>query len=455
MNLELRRVFSGVVGRGRSRLIFDFFILPLLVSAIMTTAFLARSSPDTQRDSFLYFGTLYAFWCGLFGACQAFNGEVASGEWSYWMLGMRRSVHRHYAAHFLVAALFGVVQVAASLFFIWGLWKLGAVVKPLGFMFVSPEDGGPFVNQVVALMKGGSAYNLEGLMATMNHFDQLESALNCSWFCFCLKFYVLGAAAAIVAGVALGLLVSACSPSPQVSLTAAVLLVVSCTIFSHTGIRGNASSSAKVREFSPVSLIAQQSGSQFRNGADVEGKEHLQPRWRDGGAVEMASFILPQRYFFNIARTPCLEFEYSLGRGIDAGESRTWYEGSRLAEHSKQAADGCKCPVCIDLISMSADENGIPLVEERDGKTMPLENHWIGAGETGGWKDKLFSDEQWRCPGGLKDAIRENRGGIGTLLAFCGSIAWTEAAVLLAWCAVVAFLTLTILHKKGTFHELR
>ena len=119
MLLEMRRVLSMTWSRSRGRNIIEFIVLPLLVAYVMVTAFLARSAPDAQCEAFLFFGTLYAFWCGLFGSCQAFNGEVNSGEWSYWMLGTHRGILRHYVAHFAVAFLFALAQVALSLFFLW------------------------------------------------------------------------------------------------------------------------------------------------------------------------------------------------------------------------------------------------------------------------------------------------------------------------------------------------
>ena len=265
---------------------------------------------------------------------------------------------------------------------------------------------------------------------------------------------------AVISGVVLGLLVSALCPSPQISLTAAVLLVVACTIFSHTGIGGNENASADVREFAPVALIARQykhGGDQFGVRDNTHDSVKLQPRWRDGGAVEMVSFILPQRYFFNIARTPCLELDYSLGRGIDE-ESRPWVNADRLIEHTARSAKGCKCPACIGLVGVTKGNNDEPLVVEVGNKTeiTPLENHWIGSGASV-WKDALFTDEEWRCPGAFRAALRENRGGIASLLAFGASIAWCEAGALAAWCAIAAFLSLLCIHidKTGVFHELR
>lgn len=453
MFLELRRVFSGVAGRGWGRLSFDFLVLPFLVAAIMNAAFLARSSPDAHRESFLYFGTLYAFWCGLFGSCQAFNGEVASGEWSYWMLGMRRRICRHYLAHFVVSAFFALIQVSVSLLFLYGLWSLDSVAVPMGLVSETSESGTCFVNQIVALLKGGEAYNLQGLQATMKHFDQLASERNTTWFAFCLKYFALGDIVAVFSGVTLGLLVSSACSTPQLSLTVSVLVVVSCTIFSYVGVKGYGNSEGDVREFAPVSLILRQQGKQFPKAATGGRCPQFQSRWRDGGSVEMASFLLPQRYFFNIARVPCLNLEYSLGRGIDS-DGRTWHDPERLVEHSKVFANGCKCPVCLGLVHVDFMD-GNPMVVNEAGARIPLENHWMAAGRSGGWKDALFSNLEWKHPNAFASAICENRGGVRELFSLCSRMAWTEASVA-GFCCFLHFLfTLSFIHNKEMFRELR
>lgn len=460
MFLELRRVFSGMGGRGLWRLVFDFVLLPFFVAAIMTAAFLARSSPADHRDSFLYFGTLYAFWCGLFGSCQAFNGEVSSGEWSYWMLGMRRGVFRHYLAHFTACVVSGLIQVAVSLVFLWGIWKLGAKVKPLGALFVDPATPTTFVDQVSSLLKGGDAYNLRGLWSLMNNID--DPGRHTMWFFFCLKFYLLAVAIAVVSGVTLGLLISSFCSTPQMSLTVSVLIVVSCTIFSYVGVKG-AGTGEDVKEFSPVSLIADQKGSPSPTNATLKTKCNVMlSRCRDGGAVEMASFVLPQRYFFNIARVPCLDLKHSLGTGVD-DDKRKWHERERLLEHSKQSVGGCKCPVCIGLVHITVT-NGMPGVdskcnlrdERQEPKHIPLENTWFAGSRIteGKWTD-IVPREKRNSSKQFRDVVRQDCGAIQSLFRLCSRMAWTETAVAVVWCFVHFLCTLTIIRKKEMFRELR
>lgn len=457
MFLEIQRVFCTVGSRGKGRVVFEFLILPLLVAGVMTTAFLARSAPDSQGEAFLFFGTLYAFWCGLFGSCQAFNGEVSSGEWSYWMLGMRRNVAKHYAAHFVAALSFATIQVAASLVFLWLLWQLGVWIKPLGYHFVYQGEGNSFVNQVGAMLKGGTAFHLQGLQQAMNEFDHAavgrgEYAPNILWFRFCLGFYLAGAAAAVVSGVAIGLLVSAICPTPQVSLTVSVFLIVSCTVFSHTGIMGYGADSGAVREFAPLNLILRQRGREF---GSAEVNEHRQTRWKDGGFVEQASFVMPQRYFFNISRVPCLKLESSLGRGIDA-DGRAWDERTRILDHAANGADYCKCPVCLGIVSVSRHGDDVA-VSLPDGTLENFENHWMYAGDTAGrWRRNVFGEAAIeQGPNGFHKALRDNKGGIQDLFSLCRSMAAGEVSALFIWCFLYTAATLVLLKRKGTFNELR
>lgn len=462
MMLELQRVFSLAGGRSKGRMVFELFVLPLLVACVMTTAFLARSSPDAQGEAFLFFGTLYAFWCGLFGACQTFNGEVASGEWSYWMLGMRRGVWKHYAAHFAAAFLFAAVQVAVSLFFLWFLWQLGVWIKPLGSFFIRPGEGNSFINQVGALLEGGSAYNLEGLQAIMNKINADAGSSNMLWFAFCCRYYVFGVASAVASGVAIGLLLGAVCPSPQISLTASVFLIVACCICSHTGLVGFGSDSRAEREFAPIDLLFRQRGRPFAAG-DAPG----QTRWKDGGAVEQFAHLLPQRYFFNIARTPCMKLEASLG--LD-GKLRPWTDAGRLREHSAGKTDCCKCPVCLGFVTVSERAEGF-FVAECDGKEIPLASHWIAAGRTEGkWRKHVFGPcgegdgegdvfgddvPKSERPREFRKAIDAGRGGVKSLFALCRRMAIGEALALLLWCCFYAVATVALLKRRGMFNELR
>lgn len=457
MFLEIRRVLATTWSRSRSRNFLEFFLLPFLVAYIMVTAFLARSQPGAQGEAVLFFGTLYAFWCGLFGACQAFNGEVDSGEWSYWMLGMHRGILRHYTAHFVVVCVFAMMQVAISLVFVWLMWQLGILLKPLAYVFIAHGDGGTFVSQVGAMLGGGSAFNLEGLQAIMNYVNSHAEETNSLWFCFCLKYYLAGVAVAVASGVVIGLLMSAICPAPQISLSGAVFLIVACCICSHTGIVGFGASSKTEREFAPISLILDQRGREFQSADDYEHsseKEKVQTRCKDGGMVEQMSFLLPQRFFFNVARIPCLELKASLRLDNDG---REWRNPERLFEHSNNAIGLCKCPACLGLVRVYKDDQDAYMVSDGDGVPVPFENHWISGGNTANkWKTNIFGREVVGA-GAQKftDAIDNNQGCVQSLFALCRRMAIGEIVALVLWGIIYMAITLVLLKTRRMFNELR
>ncbi len=459
MFLELWRVFSISGNRSNTRAVFEYIVLPFLVAAIMTTAYLARSSPDAYGEAFLFFGTLYAFWCGLFGSCQAFNGEVASGEWSFWLLGMNRNRTRHYIAHFVVSFAFAAVQVAVSLIFLWFLWNLGIWIKPIGYHFIYHGQENSFINQVGSMLKGGTAYNLQGLQAIMNEVDEAAGGSNWMWFRFCLGHYLLANALAVFAGVAVGLFVSAVCPTPQTSLTLSVFIIVSCIVFSHTGILGDGNDSEAVREFAPIHLILRQhcqGGRQFYGAREIQDESgtHRQTRWKDGGSVEQASFLLPQRYFFNVARIPCLKLQWSLGD--HGGDS--WDNAKRLADHATAKESFCKCPVCLGLVKIENKPDGdggeMPFVITEEDETVPFAHHWIALERSAGRWRAVFR-EHMGSPCAFRDACRRNVADIRSLFALCQRMTVGESIALIVWCAAYAAMSLTLIHKKGMFNELR
>lgn len=457
MFLETRRVLTTAWSRSRGRNILEFIILPLLVAYIMVTAFLARSEPSAQGEAFLFFGTLYAFWCGLFGACQAFNGEVDSGEWSYWMLGMHRSIVKHYAAHFFIVFIFALIQVVLSLMFVWLLWQLGVWIQSVAYFFIAHGDGGTFVEQVGSMLRGGSAFNLKGLQAIMNYVNSKSGEPNLLWFVFCLKYYLAGVTVAVASGVVIGLLLSALCPAPQISLSVAVILIVACCICSHTGIMGFGSNSKAEREFSPIRLIFGQRGREFQSADDYEKaseKEKIQTRFKDGGMVEQMSFFLPQRFFFNVARIPCLELKASLRLDNDC---REWRDPERLYEHSNHVVGLCKCPVCLRLVRVDKDNQDNYIVSDGDGAPIPFECHWISGGNSANnWKEYIFGkDVVGAGAHEFKGAMDMNKGCIQSLFALCRYMAIGEVMALVAWCALYMAITLILLRTRRMFNVLR
>ena len=113
--LDFRRVFSRRVSGNVKSVLLELVVQPLVVAALVFIAFLNRDKVDPYRLNFLYFSTLYAFWVGLFGSCQAINSEVRSGEWCYWVLGMGRNRTTHVFAIGISCLLFALVQCAVFL----------------------------------------------------------------------------------------------------------------------------------------------------------------------------------------------------------------------------------------------------------------------------------------------------------------------------------------------------
>jgi hypothetical protein len=108
--LDFKRVFSRRVSENKLSVILELGLQPLVVAVLVFVAFIHREDVDPYRLNFLYFSSLYAFWIGLFGACQAINSEVKSGEWCYWVLGMGRNRTTHVLAIGTSCLLFAFIQ---------------------------------------------------------------------------------------------------------------------------------------------------------------------------------------------------------------------------------------------------------------------------------------------------------------------------------------------------------
>ncbi len=182
-----------------------------------------------------------------------------------------------------------------------------------------------------------------------------------------------------------------------------------------------------------------------------------QTRWKDGGMVEQLSFALPQRYFFNIARVPCLKLNASLENG--------WREPERLAAHARNSADFCKCPACIGLVNVI--ETNDSYVVSWQGKSCRFDAHWISAGNSAGnWKKNVLLKvnkcgneigEESLCdnPVKFRQAVALDVGGVGALISFCRRTAVVEAMALLLWCIFYSAITLILLKTRRQFNELR
>lgn len=462
MFLEHRRVWSNFRDKGRARLLCEFLVIPFLVALMLMFAYVWRDNANDQRTSFVYFCTLYAFWCGLFGSCQAFNGEAASGEWSYWVLGQRRPLLPHLLAHFVVGLLSAMLQlvVCAVLMEIISLFKADASL----------------VRSITDMLTDGGEYGLKGYWQLLNWGSTV------SYYWAVLKYLLVALFAATLSGTCLGLLVSSLFRNPQVSLSVSVCLIVACSVLSQTSIRGEIGSNA--RDFAPTSLVLRQRLQCARH--DVKfcryRSENL-TAWRDGGLVELSSWLLPQRFFFNIARLPFLKLEAGKldSSNWDTGETlyrhqQVWNDLSMQQTNVENEVCGCLCPACIDLISIRKEtvtndfrdlDFKYYVGDSQNEGWIPYDKHWLhSARDTAGhWKELAPGLEEPGNDGNpavrmknqtvIVKMFRENSGGIRSYVGFFREMLWGEMMVIIGQSAILLVVSLMLLKKKEVFNELR
>lgn len=309
MFLEFSRVAMNRRDMGKARLFCDFLAIPFLVALMLTLSYLSRDTVSDHRTSFVYFSTLYAFWCGLFGSCQAFNGEVASGEWSYWVLGQRRPLLPHLLSHFAIGIMCALLQVVVCAAFVVAL------------SLVLKNDGGTLIKKLTDMLSHDGDYGLNGYWTFLN------AGATGAYYWALIKYLLMGLAAALISGTCLGLLISAVFRNPQTSLSASVCVIVACTVLSQTSLKGEGNGCSGTRDFAPASLV-------WRQYAQCRADKVPYARYKkknltffaDGGAVELASWFLPQRFFFNLGRIPFLDLN------SDAFD-REWCDSKTLWRH--------------------------------------------------------------------------------------------------------------------------
>jgi ABC-type multidrug transport system ATPase subunit len=261
---ELRRAY-GKQFEGKSKR--AVFAIPFLVGLIVFAAFLARNNSNPER--FIFFSTIYAFWIGIFNSCQTVNGAVASGEWNYWVLAMRRSFFSYILANTLVSFFLSVLQVvvfAGAIFLFTAVW---------------PAD---------------SLFNVFVVRSQLSRYFLVEVAglpTHAIIFVLFSSSLLMGA----LAGGGVGTLISCVAKDTLGALKIAVGIVVVSMVSSSTVLK-SASSALPVAP--PVYLKLVSPAPFLSSPATLSSKSdnagfcpHL---------LEDVSLILPQRYFFNIGR---------------------------------------------------------------------------------------------------------------------------------------------------------
>ena len=279
--LDFRRVASRRISGNVWSLRLELVLQPLIVALLVFGAFIHRDDVDSYRLNFLYFSTLYVFWIGLFGACQAINSEMKSGEWCYWVLGMGRNRTVHVLAIFASCLLFAFIQ--CFVFLLAVVILSGVVDMPFNH----------FVDMFVAVPGG---------KATVDPIYQMNGALwyvlSAKWGCFgpvifATSIFGFSLAASLVTGTCFGLLFGAVFREPLTSLNMAVGLIVFFGIVSLCGLQGDGTGKVDAL-FAPLrDEITVREPMTKREGFDSNAIP-----------VEVVSYVLPlpQRYLFNIGR---------------------------------------------------------------------------------------------------------------------------------------------------------
>ncbi len=280
--LDFRRIASRRVSGNIWSLLLELVGQPLVIAVLVFVAFIHRDAVNPYRLNFLYFSTLYAFWIGLFGACQAINSEMKSGEWCYWVLGMGRNRTVHILATFLSCLLFAFIQC------------LVFVLLVVGLSVVADMPCNHFVDMFVSI---------PGALNGMTSPDPIYQMNGALWYVLSAKWGALGPVffatsifgvallSALVTGTSFGLFFGAFFREPATSLNMAVGFVVILGMVSLCGLKGDGEKEVDVL-FAPLrdrTIVRE----------PMMKREHFDFNAKPAASV---SYALPQRYFFNIGR---------------------------------------------------------------------------------------------------------------------------------------------------------
>lgn len=285
--LDFRRAFLRRWSVGPFNRFVELVGQPVFVAVVVCLAFLAKEKENTIpafANAFFYFTGLYAFWVGLFGSCQSINGEVQNGEWSYWTLGLRRNIPRH------VLSVFSV-NLAYTFWIV--LLFLASVVAVSGILSTS-RDFNPFIacfltqNNASADSLWQCGYMLKPIL--VGKLGVLGPLL------FSSGLYAISLLTAAVCGICFGMFLSVAFRDPSVSLNASVAFVVLLGMLSLLGLQGDKSRCSPKDNKSLDRCFASWYES-VRSDETASGSDATD-------FLVGVSRILPQRYFFNIARMP-------------------------------------------------------------------------------------------------------------------------------------------------------
>jgi ABC-type multidrug transport system ATPase subunit len=314
---ELRRA-NGKQFEGKDKRMV--FAIPFLVGLIVFAAFLARNDPDPER--FIFFSTIYAFWIGIFNSCQIVNGAVASGEWNYWVLALRRSFFNYILANALVSFLLSLVQLAVF---------AGAIL-----LFSCLWGNDSLFNVFIAQSQLPDYFMVQASGLSR---DVIVSIL-----------FLGSLAMAAIAGAGIGTLISSVTKDTLSALKVSVGVVVVSMVSSTTVLK---SDGKRLPVTPPLYLKWACPAPVLSSPAVFTSKDSNAGFWPH--LLEDASLLLPQRYFFNVGRgldkdilelapsylnsPKTSDFEYSLPPGDLADHWEHWKDIRRESQLAEKRAE--------------------------------------------------------------------------------------------------------------------
>lgn len=320
--LDLVRILRRRFCENFLRVGFEFIVTPTLVAGVIAFAFILRYTSVEHREGLAFFATLYAFWCGLFGSCQSINSEVNSGEWSYWVLGMRRNFFTHLVAHITASIITAFLQVTMCVF---------------ALLVINVLTGNLVMQNLFNIYFSTNVLFADVMQACSSFWWITETAhYSGLWI---LYFAMI---AALISGVGFGILFSALFKEPITSLNVSVAFIVILSILSYTTLHDpnrtdryyNAPGETP-RCFMPLYLTLHQE----KTSVNVAPRSDLDlGKRRDADFLETISYALPQRYFFNIARLTFGKVPY-LGKTC-----RKTHKDSESPQNTI-----CRCAQCLGI----------------------------------------------------------------------------------------------------------
>lgn len=221
--IDWRRISLFARGAMWERCI-NFLIVPMCVAWALIQIFITRGAPDTTISNFIFFSILYLFWMGLFHACTSINGAKEQGEWTYWVLGVRRCEYS-VGSYVWALALFQIIQV---------------LLVTLSFIIVVWASTVYSANYWAQAIGGRYCYGVEDTFAALGSNNGAIEAYVfgfngnlTGWArCYFLFYFLCGLLASGISGVVLGMLVSAWVRKRGYAIFASVCITMVVTLFS-------------------------------------------------------------------------------------------------------------------------------------------------------------------------------------------------------------------------------